>query len=104
MTARGARACPSGLPDADDFPDAVNYPALALLAQGYLTLDWPDYYPDAWTAVDDYVANETVSALLSEEIDRAIAVTACEEDLRALIIDELGCGYLPEAAGITMTT
>lgn len=82
----------------------MNYPALALLAQGYLTLDWPDDYPDAWAAVDDYVTHEPIADQLPDEIARLAEAMPSEETLRTLIIDELGCGYLPDADGFTMTT
>lgn len=44
----------------------MTYPALELLLQAYLTIDWPDDYPDGWAAVDDYIANEP-SASISQK-------------------------------------
>lgn len=81
----------------------MNYPALELLAQGYLTLDWPDDYVNAWAAIDDYVTNEPIASRLSDEVDHLIATITSDEDLHALVIGELGCGYLPQADGFTMT-
>ncbi|MEI2808943.1 MAG: contact-dependent growth inhibition system immunity protein [Nocardioides sp.] len=82
----------------------MNYPALELLTQGYLTLDWPDDYANVWAAVDDYVASEPIAGQLPDEVARVVAMIDSEEDLRALIIGELGCGYLPDSDGFTMTT
>lgn len=33
----------------------MNYPALKLLVQGYLSLNWPEDYASAGAAIDDYV-------------------------------------------------
>lgn len=85
-------------------PDARAHPALALLVQGYLTLDWSNDYSDAWAAVDDDIAREPIVKQLPDEVARLVEPRPSEESLRALILDELGCGYLPDADGFTMTT
>ncbi len=92
------------LPNPDDLPNAMNYPALELLTKGYLTLDWPDDYPNAWAAVDDYVANEPIAGQLPNEVAEVVAMIDSEEGLRTLIIGEFGSGYLPDSDGLTMTS
>lgn len=81
----------------------MNYPALELLTQGYLTLDWPDDYADVWAAVDDYVANEPVAHQLSDEVAELIEATPSEAGLNALLIGALGSGYQPQVDGFTTT-
>lgn len=81
----------------------MNYPALELLAQGYLTLDWPDDYVDTWAAIDDYVTSEPLASQLPDEIADLVDATSSEQGLRSVVVGELGCGYLPEADGFTMT-
>ncbi|WP_436698718.1 contact-dependent growth inhibition system immunity protein [Nocardioides sp. BYT-33-1] len=80
------------------------YPALQLLAQGYLMLDWPDDYSNAWAAIDDFVAHEPVARQLPHEVDQLIGTTSSDDSLSALLIGEIGSGYLPEADGFTMKT
>lgn len=79
----------------------MSFPALRLLAQGYLTLDWPDDYADVWAAVDDYMARESIASELPNEIARLVAAGLSDDMLHALVIDDLGCGYLPQADGYT---
>lgn len=80
----------------------MSYPALELLVQGYLSLDWPEDYANAWAAVDDYVANEPIARHLPDEVAQVIQMAPSEEELRLLVVGELGCGYLPAADGFTM--
>lgn len=81
----------------------MSYPALKLLLQGYLSLDWPDDHANAWAAIDDYVTNEPIASQLPDEVGQLVERMPSEEGLHSLVMGELGCGYLPEADGFTMT-
>ncbi|MEQ4205800.1 contact-dependent growth inhibition system immunity protein [Actinopolymorpha sp. B9G3] len=80
----------------------MTYPALELLLQAYLTLDWPDDYVDAWAAVDDFVANEPIAGQISGEVTELLKSNPCDDELRRLVVGELGSGYLPETDGWSM--
>jgi hypothetical protein len=80
----------------------TNYPALTLLLQGYLNLDWPDEYGNPWAAVDDFLASEPLARQLRSEIDEILAGNMPDDYLRALVVDTIGSGYLPEANGWTI--
>ena len=71
---------------------------------GLLESDWPDDYVNAWAAIDEYVASEPVARYLPDEIADLLDTTSSEECLRALVLGELGRGYLPVADGLTMRT
>lgn len=88
-----------GLPDPDRLPDAMTYPALELLVQGYLSLDWPDDYATAWAAVDDFVASEPIASRLPDEVTRLMEAMPSEESLRELIIVELRSGTFRRRTG-----
>lgn len=81
----------------------MTYPALELLVQAYLTIDWVDEYEDVWEAVDDFVANEPVAPDLPDDITRLLAAKPAEDELTAFVTDELGCGYPPDEDGLTTT-
>jgi hypothetical protein len=72
--------------------------ALRLLLQGYLNYDWPDEYDDPRMAVDDFARSEPALArVLSGDVEHVIANANGESQLRRVVVDELGSGYLPEA-------
>jgi hypothetical protein len=82
----------------------TSLPALTLLLQGYLTLDWPeDYHGDPWAAVDDFAATEPHASKLVEEIRIVLTQTSSEEAVKELVAEDLGCGYVPPADGWTYT-
>lgn len=81
----------------------MSYPALELLVQGYLSIDWPDDYANPWAAVDGYTTTEPVAAQLPAEVVQLLDAMPSEQDLHSFVIGELGCGYLPDADGLTMT-
>jgi hypothetical protein len=80
----------------------MTYPALKQLLQGYLNLDWPDDYADAWAAIDDFAAYEPIAGRLADEVTMLLDSAPTEEGLREFVVDELGSGYLPEADGFRM--
>ncbi len=51
----------------------TDFPALTLLLQGYLNLDWPDDYESVWAAVDHFARREPVAAGLALEVDALLA-------------------------------
>lgn len=77
-------------------------PALRLLLQGYLSLDWPeDYGDDPWAAVDDFAASEPAAAkALPAEARAVLDENPTEEAVRQLVIGELASGYRPESDGL----
>jgi hypothetical protein len=51
--------------------------------------------------VDDFARSEPTASGLSDEIDALLASAPNDDALRAVVVDELGSGYLPEAHGWT---
>lgn len=79
--------------------------ALTLLVSGYLNLDWPEDYGDAWRAVEDFLASEPPDSAreLADEIAALLSTERSEADLTSYLVDTLGSGYLPEGDGWTST-
>jgi hypothetical protein len=76
--------------------------SLELLFQGYLNLDWIDDYPDPWDAIDDFAGAEPEDAVqLPHDVEALLDAVQREEDLRRIVISDLGSGYLPESDGWT---
>ncbi|MBN7443420.1 contact-dependent growth inhibition system immunity protein [Mycobacteroides abscessus] len=81
----------------------MTYPALELLLQAYLHQDFAEIYPDAWTAVDDYLTNEPTRDQLAAEIARLLEATASNEVLlEETFYKKLGCEYYPPADGYSV--
>ncbi|MFV0317961.1 MAG: contact-dependent growth inhibition system immunity protein [Microthrixaceae bacterium] len=81
--------------------ESQDFPALRLLLQGYLGLDWPEEYGDPWTAVEDFVKSEPASASrITIEVGRVLE-GAAEDGLHHLMVSDLSSGYLPPADGWT---
>jgi CdiI immunity protein len=77
-------------------------PALTLLLQAYLNLDWPDDYGgEPWAAVEDFSRSEPDAAKVIGEIQSILEQRPTESDLEHLIVDELASGYLPQSDGWT---
>jgi len=76
-------------------------PALTLLLQAYLNIDWLNEYGEPWLAVQGFATNEPIAIDLSAEVEGLIAQDGSEEELQHLIVEEMGSGYLPEADGWT---
>lgn len=75
-------------------------PALQLLCQGYLSLDWPDDYDgDPWVAVADFAASEPEAVNLADEIEAVLVEFTTEEAVRHFVCGDLDLGYLPESDG-----
>ena len=79
-----------------------DYPAVETLVKCYLTSEWLSDYENAWSAVDDFLANEPSAIELPAELTRLIDSTPSELDLRAYVIGKLGSAYLPENDDLTM--
>lgn len=73
--------------------------ALRLLFGGYLNLDWIDDYDDAWAAVDEFVELESCARDLPGEVSALLSSQPSEGELRRLLVDDLGSGYLPDSDG-----
>jgi hypothetical protein len=66
----------------------------------YLTLDWPEEYGDPWSALADFIRSEPALApQLPVEIATLLDGQPSENQLRALIVDDMGSGYTPEGDG-----
>lgn len=78
------------------------YPALEVLLAGYLTFDWPEEYGEPWNAVENFFRSESEYRLLIPgEVADLIHSAPSEIELRRYVVDEIYCGYLPEADGWT---
>ena len=76
-----------------------SFVSLRLLFGGYLNLDWIDDYEDPWEAVTDFANSEPSASDLPDEVGEVLSSQLEEGELRRLVVDELGCGYLPESDG-----
>ena len=75
---------------------ALQYPALALLAGGFLHADWPEEYADVDEAVLAFAAGRPALAVkLPREVDDVLAEMFSEEQLEDLLVDHLGLAYRP---------
>ena len=75
---------------------ALQYPALALLAGGFLHADWPEEYADVDAAVDAFVAGRPgLAARLPEEVAELLALMLSDDQLEELLVDHLCIAYLP---------
>ena len=78
---------------------SATFVSLRLLFGGYLNLGWIDEYDDPWDAVTDFVNSEPDASDLPGEVGALLSSQPQEDELRRLIIDELGSGYLLESDG-----
>jgi hypothetical protein len=76
-----------------------SFVSLRLLFGGYINLDWIDDYDDPWDAVADFVASEPGASDLPGEVGSLLSSQPLEPELRRLVVNELGSGYLPESDG-----
>jgi hypothetical protein len=76
-----------------------SFASLRLLFGGYLNLDWIDDYDDPWDAVSDFAASEPSASDLPGEVGVLLSSQPQEPELRHVVVDELGSGYLPESDG-----
>lgn len=70
-------------------------PALKRLIGAYINEDWAEFYPDVWSAVDDFIVGAPLLARdLPSEIESVLRSHSTEDDLEAFL-DALGVGYQP---------
>jgi hypothetical protein len=67
---------------------------------GYLHQDWRDDYADEWSALDDFLADgPDVVADFRRETGALLAKNHPDDELRRIILDELGSFFLVEVEG-----
>jgi len=76
---------------------------LAQLLGGYFHQDWPDEFDSDETALQAIIDSETTDQIRAgvEEIERLLADTRSEIELRDFLINEVGCYFDPESQGIS---
>jgi len=81
----------------------TRYPTLDYFFGVYLHEDWPDDYGNEWTALDAFMAEGPAEdpQLFRADVTRLLAEDPSEDDLRKLILDDLGCYLNPEVDGWT---
>ena len=79
----------------------TQYPTLEHFFGAYLNEDWPDDYGNEWTAVDGFIADGPPEdpELFRAEIAQLLAEHPAEEEVRKIVLDDLECGFLADAAG-----
>ena len=77
------------------------YPTLWQFLGGCLHLDWHDDYPDEWAALDDFLADGPPenAQVFRTEIAALLADHPDEDDVRRIVLDELGSYCLVEVGG-----
>ena len=76
--------------------------ALGSLLGAYFHQDWDLDSEDEWAVLELFVAREpSLTAHLPGEIDQVLASRPTENDLRALVVDELGGYFLADWDGGT---
>jgi hypothetical protein len=75
---------------------------LATLLQAYLHQDWAEDYSSAWDGLQAFLDEEGSAAAtgLVEDIRLVMAEQPSEDQLRELVIGELGSGYYPPGDGM----
>lgn len=77
--------------------------ALAQLLGCYFHQDWPEEFDSDVSALKAIVESEPKELLSAGvlEIDTLLAVLPPEDELRAILIDKVGCYFDPSSQGIT---
>src|SRR5947209_4608918 len=80
----------------------TGFGSLQLLLAGYLHEDFPDDYGDAWGAVEAFALNEPEDPpRIRDDVTKLLATVSSEEEVRRVVLDDLGSYYLAEADGWT---
>lgn len=76
---------------------------LAQLLGGYFHQDWADEFDSDETALQAIIDSETTDQIRAgvEELERLLADTRSEIELRDFLINEVGCYFDPESQGIS---
>lgn len=77
--------------------------ALTELVAGYLNQDWPLDYATVWDAVRAFCDEEppTVVAQARNQALQLLRSVDSEEELKRVLVDELGSGYWPPGENLT---
>lgn len=82
------------------FPRRDTYPTLWQFFGGYMHQDWRDDYVDEWAALDDFLADGSdVIKDFRREIEVLLTENRSEEELRRIVLDELGSSCMVEVNG-----
>ena len=77
-------------------------PHLAHLMGAYFHQDWDLNHADEWAVLSDFIQKEPHRARpLAAEIDQVLAELGSEEELKRLVIDQLGGYFLADWDGGT---
>jgi contact-dependent growth inhibition (CDI) system CdiI-like immunity protein len=79
----------------------TRYPTLWHFFGGYLHEDWRDDYDDEWAAIDGFIADGPPEdpVLFRAEIAQLLTEHSSEEDVRKIVLDDLGSYLLVEVDG-----
>jgi CdiI immunity protein len=80
-----------------------NLEALKLLLGCYFHQDWPDEFSDEVAALEAVIRSEPEDQLAAgvDEITNLLVAQISENDLRAILIDQVGCYFDPSSEGIS---
>lgn len=78
-----------------------DYPTLESFFGGYMHQDWADDYPDEWAALDGFLADGPPenAQTFRTEIATLLAEHPIEDDVRRIVLDDLGSFCLVEVDG-----
>jgi len=81
----------------------TDYRMLGSYLGGYPHQDWHDDYPDIWAALDGFLADGPPenAHTLRADIAALLAEHPAEEDVRRIVLDDLGSCTLVEVFGWT---
>ncbi|MNT69531.1 hypothetical protein D3C72_2078570 [compost metagenome] len=79
-----------------------NFEALSQLLGCYFHQDWPDEFEDDAAGIQAIIDFEPKSQIekAAHEIDFILSSNLSEEELRALLVNAVGCYYEPNSQGI----
>lgn len=80
--------------------------ALENLLGGYVNQDWDLDYSDVWEAVRAFIGDQPGSVVdeARSQLWELLNSNKSEEDLKRVLISEIGCGYWPPGDGLTFRT
>ena len=81
----------------------TRYSMLASYLGAYLHQDWHDDYPDVWAALDGFLSDGPPenAQVFRADIAALLAEHPVEEDVRRIVLDDLGSCCLVEVFGWT---
>ena len=84
---------------------SVKTNSLTHLLGCYFHQDWPDEFNDDNAALDAMIKSEPKETIAEgvTEIDRLLEAGTNEAELRAILIDQVGCYFEPASEGLNYT-